>query len=75
MRDAVYRGTMVCDQLLFSLGKSRGAIEVTISGSAVHCSLSCDYETQPRRRQSRDGNADWRQHKPAGVMEGRQPPV
>jgi hypothetical protein len=38
VRDAVYRGTMVCDQLPFSLGKSRGAIEVTISGSAVHYS-------------------------------------
>ena len=38
VRDVVYRGTMVCDQLPFSLGKSRGAIEVTISGSAVHYS-------------------------------------
>jgi hypothetical protein len=38
VRDAVYRGTMVCDQLPFSLGKSRGAIEVTISGSAVRYS-------------------------------------
>jgi hypothetical protein len=38
VRDAVYRGTMVCDQLPFSVGKSRGAIEVTISGGAVHYS-------------------------------------
>lgn len=38
VRDAVYRGTMVCDQLPFSIGKSRGAIEVTISGGAVRYS-------------------------------------
>jgi hypothetical protein len=38
VRDAVYRGTMVCDQLPFSVGKSRGAIEVTISGRAVRYS-------------------------------------
>jgi hypothetical protein len=35
VRDAVYRGTMVCDKLPFSAGKSREAIEVTISGGAV----------------------------------------
>ena len=35
VRDAVYRGTMVCDKLPFSAGKSREAIEVTIAGSAV----------------------------------------
>jgi hypothetical protein len=35
VRDAVYRGTMVCDKLPFSAGKSREAIEVTIAGGAV----------------------------------------
>ncbi len=35
VRDAVYRGTMVCDKLPFSAGKSREAIEVTITGGAV----------------------------------------
>ena len=35
VRDAVYRGTMVCDKLPFSAGKSREAIEVTISRGAV----------------------------------------
>ena len=32
VRDAVYRGTMVCDKLPFSAGKGREAIEVTIAG-------------------------------------------
>src|SRR5262249_39942731 len=35
VRDAVYRGTLVCDKLPFSAGKGREAIEVTIAGSAV----------------------------------------
>ena len=35
VRDAVYRGTMVCDKLPFLAGKSREAIEVTISRGAV----------------------------------------
>lgn len=35
VRDATYRGTMVCDKLPFSAGKSREAIEVTITGGAV----------------------------------------
>lgn len=34
VRDAVYRGTLVCDRLPFA-GKSRESIEVTISGGAV----------------------------------------
>lgn len=38
VRDAVYRGTMVCDKLPFSAGKSREAIEVTIAGGAVRYS-------------------------------------
>ena len=38
VRDAVYRGTMVCDRLPFSIGKSRGAIEVTIAAGAVRYS-------------------------------------
>ena len=35
VRDAVYRGTLVCDKLPFSAGKGREAIEVTISGGTV----------------------------------------
>jgi hypothetical protein len=35
VRDAVYRGTMVCDKLPFSAGKSREAIEVTIAAGSV----------------------------------------
>lgn len=35
IRDAVYRGTMICDKLPFTAGKSREAIEVTIVGGAV----------------------------------------
>ncbi len=35
IRDAVYRGTMICDKLPFTAGKSREAIEVTIAGGAV----------------------------------------
>ena len=35
VRDAVYRGTMVCDKLPFSAGKGREAIEVTITAGAV----------------------------------------
>ena len=38
IRDAVYRGTMVCDKLPFSAGKSREAIEVTIAGGSVRYS-------------------------------------
>lgn len=38
VRDAVYRGTMVCDKLPFTAGKSREAIEVTIAGGAVRYS-------------------------------------
>jgi hypothetical protein len=35
VRDAVYRGTMVCDKLPFSAGKGREAIEVTIAGGKI----------------------------------------
>jgi hypothetical protein len=35
VRDAVYRGTLVCDKLPFSAGKGREAIEVTIAGDTV----------------------------------------
>src|SRR5262249_54465602 len=38
VRDAVYRGTMVCDKLSFSAGKGREAIEVTIANGAVRYS-------------------------------------
>lgn len=38
IRDAVYRGTMICDKLPFSAGKAREAIEVTIAGGAVRYS-------------------------------------
>jgi hypothetical protein len=36
VRDAVYRGTMVCDKLPFMRSQMRGAIEVTISGGTAH---------------------------------------
>src|SRR5262249_39112876 len=43
VRDATYRGTMVCDKLPFSAGKSREAIEVTIAGGAVrYTHVGCD---------------------------------
>ncbi|MFZ0096757.1 MAG: hypothetical protein WAK97_22810, partial [Pseudolabrys sp.] len=35
VRDAVYRGTMVCDKLPFTVGSGREAIAVTIAGGAV----------------------------------------
>jgi hypothetical protein len=35
IRDAVYRGTLVCDKLPFAPGKGREAIEVTITGSSA----------------------------------------
>jgi hypothetical protein len=35
VRDAVYRGTLVCDKLPFSAGKGREAFEVTIAGGKV----------------------------------------
>ena len=35
VRDAVYRGTLVCDKLPFSAGKGREAIEVTIEGGEL----------------------------------------
>jgi hypothetical protein len=35
VRDAVYRGTMVCDKLPFTAGKSHEAIEVTVAGVTV----------------------------------------
>jgi hypothetical protein len=38
VRDAVYRGTLVCDKLPFSAGKGREAMEVTIAGGTVRYS-------------------------------------
>ena len=38
VRDAVYRGTFVCDKLPFSAGKGREAMEVTIAGGTVRYS-------------------------------------
>lgn len=38
VRDAVYRGTLICDKLPFSAGKGREAIEVTIAGGTVRYS-------------------------------------
>jgi hypothetical protein len=38
VRDAIYRGTLVCDKLPFSAGKGREAIEVTIAGGTVRYS-------------------------------------
>jgi hypothetical protein len=35
VRDAVYRGTLICDKLPFSAGKGREAMEVTIAGATV----------------------------------------
>lgn len=35
VRDAVYRGTMVCDKLPFTVGNGREAIAVTIAGGAA----------------------------------------
>jgi hypothetical protein len=35
VRDAVYRGTMVCDKLPFTVGNGREAIEVSIAGNTV----------------------------------------
>lgn len=35
VRDAVYRGTMVCDKLPFSAGMGREAFEVTIAGGKI----------------------------------------
>jgi hypothetical protein len=35
VRDAVYRGTMICDKLPFAEAGLREAIDVTISGSSV----------------------------------------
>jgi hypothetical protein len=38
VRDAVYRGTLICNKLPFSAGKGREAIEVTIAGGTVRYS-------------------------------------
>ena len=38
VRDAVYRGTLVCDKLPFSASRGREAIEVTIAGGTVRYS-------------------------------------
>src|SRR6186997_55412 len=38
VRDAVYRGTLICDKLPFSAGKGREAIEVTITGGTAQYS-------------------------------------
>ena len=35
VRDAIYRGTLVCDKLPFASQQTREAIEVTISGGSV----------------------------------------
>jgi hypothetical protein len=35
VRDAVYRGTMVCDKFPFTVGNGREAVEVTIAGGAA----------------------------------------
>ena len=35
VRDAVYRGTMVCDKMPFTVGNGREAIEVTIAAGTV----------------------------------------
>lgn len=35
VRDAIYRGTMVCDKLPFTVGNGREAIEVAVSAGSV----------------------------------------
>ena len=70
MRDAVYRGTMVCDKLPFTVGNGREAIEVTIAGNAVRYT--------PCREGPRCGSPDLgdgyrgaqrQQHQSARIME------
>ena len=57
VRDAVYRGTMVCDKLPFTVGKSREAIEVTIAGGAVRYIALCDCAALLDRRVKRAAGA------------------
>ncbi|HYA30977.1 MAG TPA: hypothetical protein VEI95_19320 [Acidobacteriota bacterium] len=57
VRDAVYRGTMVCDKLPFSAGKGREAIEVTIAGGKISYThivrLYAAAETAPEKGEGR----------------------
>jgi hypothetical protein len=65
VRDAVYRGTMVCDKLPFSAGNIREAIEVTISKGAVQY-------THVVRLQYGGWDAQRTKHHPARILAGRQ---
>jgi hypothetical protein len=47
VRDAVYRGTLVCDKLPFTKAKMREAIEVTISRGKVRYSHVVRLREQP----------------------------
>ncbi len=76
VRDAVYRGTMVCDKLPFTAGKSREAIEVTIAGGAVRSLVSYAFAvlaSLPREEGS--GTLSGQNYQPAGILEERQSPV
>jgi hypothetical protein len=47
VRDAVYRGTLVCDKLPFTLTRMREAIEVTISAGTVRYTNVVRLRAQP----------------------------
>jgi hypothetical protein len=47
VRDAVYRGTLVCDKLPFTLTRMREAIEVTISAGTVRYTHVVRLRAQP----------------------------
>jgi hypothetical protein len=61
VRDAVYRGTMVCDKLPFTQTKMREAIDVTISNGKVH------YSHVVRLHDSAEGTAE----QGTGVLDGQ----
>jgi hypothetical protein len=61
VRDAVYRGTMVCDKLPFTQTRMREAIDVTISDGKVR------YTHIVRLRESPEGTAE----QGTGVLDGQ----
>ena len=70
VRDAVYRGTMVCDKLPFTVGNGREAIEVTIAGGAARY-ISCRAGPWCGSPDLGDGyrGAQRQQHQSARIME------
>ena len=73
MRDAVYRGTLVCDKLPFTLTRMREAIEVTISAGTVRYTHVVRLRDAARGcRRARFGHAQWPEHQPGRVRERRQ---